>query len=432
MDTKRIMNSEAEKIVLSAILEKNDLILNVVDRLEINDFYDSKHQIIYSIMKILYSKGSLIDVTTIVELLGNDLLEVGGVSYLASLHTPTLQIKDHVNIIIEKSKMRKLNLILQRSLKEVEDGSKNAEDIVNELEKKNLEITDRKVNELVNDSKLMELTLKIVEDNFKSNGKILGIESGISILDRAINGFQKSKLYIMAGRPGMCKSAFALNVVQNASIKNNILYYNLEMPEEELGFRRIAMTSFINGIKIERGNLSDEEWTSIGQASNLIATGKVNTNCKANIHLNTIRAQAKKMKLQNGLDMIVIDYIGLISKKDMGNTAAEQISNMASGLKILAKELQLPIIALSQLNRGCEQRVDGKGGHRPMLSDLKESGGIEENADCVMLLYRDEYYNKDTEDKNCLEVDIAKQRSGRTGVIKLGWKAEYQKVLDIF
>lgn len=417
MDLKRMFNLEAETTLLGAILNKNDLMCEVIDTLDNKDFYDIKNQLIYNFMKTLYKNQSVIDVTTLIEATGNNLQDVGGITYLANLHSPMSNIKDYINIVKEKSKIRKLNSLLRRALDAVENSKSKAESIINQLEREGLEINEDDKSEIINDEQLMMLAMDLIQTNFQNGGCILGLECGLKSLDSAINGFQRSKLYVMAGRPGMCKSAFALNVAQNIGLRNTVLYYSLEMPEEELAFRRLAMRSYINSSLIERGKLDDKDWSNLGECASQISGGKVHTNCKPNIHLNTIRSQAKKISIQHGLDMIIIDYIGLMSKKDMGNTMAEQIGNIMIGLKNLAKEFKVPVIVLSQLNRGCEQRSDGQGGHRPMLSDLKESGGIEENADVVMLLYRDEYYNKDSKEKWTIECDIAKQRGGRTGVI---------------
>ncbi|MFL0198863.1 DnaB-like helicase C-terminal domain-containing protein, partial [Clostridium sp. WILCCON 0269] len=246
--------------------------------------------------------------------------------------------------------------------------------------------------------------------------------------DEALNGIQQKKLYVIAGRPGMAKSAFSLNIAQNISKHKHVLYYSLEMSAEELGIRRLAMKSYIDidTLKLEKGKMSDSQWSEISNMASTISKGHCYTDCTPGTHANTMRLQCKKLKMQNKLDVLVIDYIGIMSLKDMGDSRQEKISTVCIELKNMAKEFDIPVIALAQINRGTEIRND----KRPMLSDLKESGGIEENADVVMLLYRDGYYHKDSKEKNVIEVNIAKQRGGRTGTIKLVWQPKYQLITD--
>jgi len=429
MNTSRLSNIEAESIILGAIINRNDTITEVVDIVEATDFYHNANQIIYSNMKKLYSEGTSIDITTLVNSLQSTLTEIGGITYLSKLITSysfNPKTKDYALIVKEKSNMRKLNSILLRSLEELKSGSLKSNEIITSLETESLKIIDKFQEDMLTDVQVMEMTLGQIQSNYENGGGIIGLNTGIKALDNAINGLQKQKLYVVAGRPGMCKSAYALNICQNVSKEKNVLYYSLEMPAEELGLRRLAMTTFIDSAKIERGKLNDNEWENIGMKAAKISSQKCITNCKPNIHINTIKAQCKKAQLQNRLDLLVIDYIGLMSKKGMGDSTHEQIGNICIEFKNIAKEFNIPVIILSQLSRGCEARPD----KRPMLSDLKDSGGVEENADVVMLLYRDEYYNKDTEFKNLIECNIAKQRGGRTGTVSLGWKPEYQKITD--
>lgn len=428
MIPERFYNIEAEQQVLGAILKNNDVICDVVDIIKAEDFHDTKNQLIYTSILELYKANKSIDITILSEKLMTRLNEVGGITYLSELYGSSFpyNIKNYIEIIKEKSNMRKIKVMLQTQLNELENGKYKSFEIMNKVQSFNINTEQDK--QLINDCALMDLTIKTVEDNYKSGGRLLGIPIGIRSIDKAINGLQKEKLYIIAGRPGMAKSAFALNICQNTSKDHVVAYYSLEMSEEELGIRRLAMTSFIDSTKIERGNLDDKEWDVLiknaGQISN---DGKCFTNCRPGIDLNSIRAQCKKIQLQHELDLLIVDYIGLIDRKGMGDNLREEIGNICVGLKNISKEFKIPVIALSQINRGPESRTD----KRPKLSDLKESGGVEENADVVMLLYRDEYYNKGTEDPGVLEVDIAKQRGGRTGVLKLSWRPEYQKVTDI-
>lgn len=428
MDIKRFKNIAAEQNILGSILNTNNVLIDVVDKLESNDFYSSKHMIIYNAMYELYKENKQIDITTLYNKLGSQITEVGGLTYLSELIAAAMprHIKEHTEIVKEKSKMRNLKNSLEKTLDELYNSGKTSSDLVNTIQNLTLNLSHNLQKDTLKDSELMEKTLNIIQANYEAGGDILGLKTGINTLDRAINGLQKKKLYIIAGRPGMAKSAFALNIAQKISETKNVLYYSLEMAEEELGLRRLAMASFIDSAKIERGKLEDTEWSKIANTANFISSCKCNTNCTPAVHINTVRADCKRMQIQQGIDALIIDYIGIMSMKNMGDSIREQITNLCIQLKNIAKEFDIPVIALSQLSRGVEARAD----KRPMLSDLKESGGVEENADVVMLLYRDEYYNKETEFKNLLEVDIAKQRGGRTGRINLAWLPQYQKVAD--
>lgn len=419
-------NIQAEQEVLAAVLLDNEKILEVMDLLQPNDFYSHHNRLLYEAMINLYTQDKPIDIISLKEYFKDDLKPVGGFSYISQLASSSLGYKKaHADIVKENANMRKLQIILDGAVKDTE--KKDFKKLLRELQDRtlSLETSDEKV--FINDEELMKLTIKLAEVNHQNGGGILGIQTGITPLDKGINGLQKKKLYVLAGRPGMGKSALALNICQNISRKYNVDYYSLEMAEEELGLRRLAMTSFIDTNIIERGAMSDDEWVKMMKHASLISKNKCVTNCKPGIHLNEIRAQAKKRKLQEGLDLIIVDHIGYMDYTGMGDTIREQTSNVCLGFKKIAKELDIPIIILCQLSRGVEHRGD----KRPMLSDLKESSGIEENADVVMLLYRDEYYNKDTYDKNVIECNIAKQRGGRTGTVKLGWHGAYQKIADV-
>lgn len=427
MDVRRIANIEAEANILGSILVHNNKILTAADILESKDFYDMKNRSIYAAMIMLYKSDKKIDITTLSETLGNKLKDIT-VLYVSQLidSAPIGGIKEYCNIVKEKSKMRSLDKIMQRTLSEIESGDKNTSLIIKNLEKYIASSAVYKKSSLINDTELMNKTLNNIQKNYEMGGTILGIETGIKTLDRVLNGLQKGRFYVIAGRPGMAKSAFALNIAQNISKYKNVLYYSLEMSADELGIRRLAMKSYIDTLKLEKGKMSDGEWKKISNTASKISQGSCYTDCTPRRHINDIRFQCKKLKLQNKLDVLVIDYIGIMSIKGMGDNRQEQISNICIELKNVAKECNIPVIALAQINRGAEIRND----KRPMLSDLKESGGIEENADIVMLLYRDEYYHKNSKEKNVIEVNIAKQRSGRTGTIKLTWQPKYQLITD--
>lgn len=427
MDIRRMTNIEAEANILGAILVDNNKILTASDMLETKDFYDTKNRSIYSAMLILYKGDRKIDITTLSEILGKKLKDVT-MTYISQLieAAPIGSIKDYCSIVKEKSRLRSFNKIIQNTLIEIEGSNKNTDEIISLLEKHLVSTESAKKSDLITDTELMNSTLDVIQKNYESGGAILGMKTGIKILDEALNGLQKKRLYVIAGRPGMAKSAFALNLAQNISKSKNVLYYSLEMGAGELGIRRLAMKAYIDTLSLEKGKMSDCQWSKISNIANIISQGHCYTDCTPRRDINAIRLQCKKLKMQNKLDILIIDYIGIMSFKGMGDSRQEQISNVCIELKNMAKEFDIPVIILAQINRSAEARND----KRPILSDLKESGGIEENADVVMLLYRDEYYHKNSKEKNVIEVNVSKQRGGRTGTIKLAWQPKYQLITD--
>ncbi len=421
-----IANLQAEQDILASILVDNNIIAEVISILEPSDFFAEKNRLLYQAMSSLYTQDKPIDITTLTERFGGNLDKIGGFTHIANLLSsglPNFNI-EHVKIIKEKSNKRKLQKSLAETLENMD--KQDFKTLINSVQESAFLIDNPENAHYINDEELMTRTVQMIENNYKKGGGILGIQTKIGSLDKAINGLQKKKLYVIAARPGMGKSALALNINQRVSKEYNSLYYSLEMAEEELGLRRLAMTTLIDSERLERGNMKDSEWTSLIQKAGWIGNYKSVTNCRPGIHVNEITAQAKKLKLQNKLDCIIIDHLGLMDTKGMGDGIREQTTNICIRLKNIAKDLDIPVIVLSQLSRNCEMRAN----KRPMLADLKESGGVEENADVVMLLYRDEYYNKDTDQKNTIECNIAKQRGGRTGTIKLAWKPEYQLIAD--
>lgn len=318
-------NLEAEANILGSILIDNNKILTAADTLESKDFYDMKNRSIYSAMIILYKGGRKIDITTLSETLGKKLKDVT-ISYLSQLLESyvTGSIKDYCTIVKEKSRMRSLTKIVRNTLNEIENGSKATDIILEGLEKQLTTATYEK-SKLSTDAELMNNTIDVIQRNYENGGVILGIKTGIKTLDEALNGLQRKRLYVIAGRPGMAKSAFALNLAQNISRNKNVLYYSLEMGADELGIRRLAMRSYIDTLKLEKGKMSDSEWSKIVGASGLISEGHCYTDCAPRRGINTIKLQCKKLKMQNKLDILIIDYIGIMSLKNMGDNRQEQI-----------------------------------------------------------------------------------------------------------
>ncbi|SEG05666.1 replicative DNA helicase [Caloramator fervidus] len=423
-EVNNLYNLQAEIDVLAAVLINNNCMVDI--NLSAEEFFDTRHKNLFKAMQELFKKGTMIDTTTLVEYFKGDLSPIGGISYLSELLAAgSIFDKSKVEIIREKAKLRKLHKAILKASDDIKNN-KDFEEVFDEMQKALFTISTGDDEELETDEDLFSKIFTYIDE--QKGRDILGLKSEITDLDKALNGFQKGRLYVIAGRPGMGKSAVALNIVQNISKTNYVLYYSLEMTKEELGIRRLAMYSKLDSQKLERGQLGDQEWVKLAAGCNILSRQKCMTYAKAGIHINDIVNQAKKLKMQGKLDLLVVDHIGRLNLKGLGDSLREKITNVCIILKNLAMELNIPIIALSQLNRNPDTRQD----KRPSLSDLKESSGIEENADVILLLYRDEYYNSDSKDKKTIEVNIAKNRNGKTGRIKLIWFPEYQFVSSMY
>lgn len=425
---------EAEMSLLGAIISKNDSILDVIDFIKPDDFYKDSHKIIYKAMVDMYNKSIGIDPITLGNALGTENLQViGGATYISNLITITpssSNIKNYAKIVKEKSDRRKIIKSCEDALGQAfnNDNKTDTKEIINSLEEKLLYVGINSESRILTDSELMEKTLNMIQVNYQNGGDITGISTGYKGLDYVTNGLIKGDFIILAGRPSMGKTCLALNIANNVPKENNIALFELEMSAEKLGARRLAAKSLINATKLPRGKLEPEEWTRVVNNSSLIA-GKNNifTDTTAGQTAQDIRAKCKKIKLKHGLDIVIIDHLTLITPVNLKESRVNQISEITRNLKNMAKDLNIAVICLSQLSRAPEQRSD----HRPMLSDLRESGSIEQDADLVMFLYRDEYYNKDTDKKGILECIIAKQRDGRIGTIELSYQPEYQLITEM-
>ena len=418
-------NNEAEVNVLGAIIQDNDSICKVIDLLKPTDFYKDSNQIIYSQLKTMYENQKPIDLTTVAEGLGSRLKEVGGITYLSEIITSTISsqnIKAYAEIIKEKSILRHIELTCKQAIMGIREDKKS-EEIIPLLQ--NIETINS--NEETGDIKpVLEQFLTQLEHRYNNGGDIEGIKTHYSDIDSILGGLHKQEMIIVGARPSMGKSVFANNLAINiAKDKKKVAVFNLEMNNISTVKRMVASVSKINSYDIRDGSLNDNQWSQIGQTIGYLSTLPIKLYEKT-MTLNKILAECKKLKVQFGLEVVIIDYLQLISgnSKESRN---QEVSDISRKLKLLAKELDITIIALSQLSRAPEQRTD----HRPNLSDLRESGTIEQDADVVMFLYRDEYYNHETEDKGILECIVAKQREGATGTIKLAWVPEYQFIGDL-
>lgn len=429
---KLTVSEKAEQSVLGAILLNNDSLTEVAGVLTFQDFYYNAHQIIYSAMLELYKKAEPVDFITLTEKIRpiTNLEDVGGYSYIASLPSVidyTKNIDYYAQIVKEKSRLRQVIQACNQIISTAQTG-KSVEEVLEISEKTMFDIAqDSSSKNLRHIKDVLMSTYEVIEENYKNKGSMTGLDTGFTDLNFMTNGFQRTDLIVVGARPAVGKTAFALNIAHNAAKKGaKVAVFSLEMADTQLALRILAAECKVELSKLKSGELEEADWLKLVDSISVIAKNPVYINQTANINLMEIRSQCRKLKMQKGLDLIVIDYIQLMLPESNSENRQQEISKISRGLKILAKELDCTIMALSQVSRASEIRAN----HRPMLSDLRESGAIEQDADIVMFLYRDELFNPDTEDKNLTEVIIAKHRSGEIGTVKLVWSGKYQLLLN--
>ena len=425
---------EAEQSVLGSILLDKEAMISVSETLVPEDFYKEAHKVIYESMLKLYNIQSEIDLITLTDELRDQgyLDDIGGIAYITSLSTvvpTTSNIKYYVYIVKEKSLSRQLisaaNVIINLGY----DGSAKVEYVLENAEKKIFDISqERATNDFQPINQVISEALSMLEKLYEEKNDVTGLTTGFRDLNKKINGLQRSDLLLIAARPAMGKTAFALNLVQNAALKGDasVAVFSLEMSKEQLVQRMIASQSTVELKKIKTGTLADNDWPRITDGMAILSGAKIHIDDTPGIKISELRSKCRKLKIEKGLDLVLIDYLQLMEGEGQNESRQQEIAKISRSLKILAKELDCPVVALSQLSRAPEQRAD----HRPMLSDLRESGSIEQDADIVMFLYRDEYYNPDTEKKNIGEVIVAKNRHGETGTVELVWFGGIQKFAD--
>lgn len=427
---------EAEQAIIGSMLTDRDAVISAIEILKEEDFYREDNKAIYTAILNLYNRAEPIDIITVkseLESMGK-FEQVGGLEYLAELPEKvptTANAMKYIKIVEEKSTLRRLiktaNEIIELGYSPTED----VEDIMEGAEKKIFNIMQEKNQKGYAPIKdvLVESFTKL-EELYNRKQHITGVPSGFTELDYRTAGFHGSELILIAARPAMGKTAFALNIATNAAVKANVpvAVFSLEMSKEQLVNRILCSESMVDSNKVRTGKLEEDDWTKLAGAIGPLSEAEIFIDDTPGINITEIRAKCRKLKLEKNIGMVVIDYLQLIQGSNKrGGSREQEISEISRSLKILAKELDVPVIALSQLSRAAEQRAD----HRPMLSDLRESGAIEQDADIVMFLYRDDYYNPDTEKKNIAEVIIAKHRAGSTGTVELLWLGNYTKFVNI-
>ncbi|OKO96803.1 replicative DNA helicase [Geobacillus proteiniphilus] len=427
---------EAEQAVLGAVFLDPTALTLASERLIPEDFYRAAHQKIFHAMLRVADKGEPVDLVTVTAELAalEQLEEVGGVSYLSELadSVPTAaNVEYYARIVEEKSLLRRL---IRTAASIAQDGYTREDEIdvlLDEAERKIMEVSQRKHSGAFKNIKdVLVQTYDNIEMLHNRNGDITGIPTGFTELDRMTSGFQRSDLIIVAARPSVGKTAFALNIAQNVATKTNenVAIFSLEMSAQQLVMRMLCAEGNINAQNLRTGKLTPEDWGKLTMAMGSLSNAGIYIDDTPSIRVSDIRAKCRRLKQESGLGMVVIDYLQLIQGSGRNRENRQQeVSEISRSLKALARELEVPVIALSQLSRSVEQRQD----KRPMMSDLRESGSIEQDADIVAFLYRDDYYNKDSENKNIIEIIIAKQRNGPVGTVQLAFIKEYNKFVNL-
>ncbi len=427
---------EAEQAILGSMLTDQDAVIDAIEVLKPEDFYREDNKYIYEAIVNLYNKGEPIDIITVKsELTSIQKFEaVGGIEYLALLpdKVPLIANADkYIKIVEEKSVLRQLI----KAANEIEslgyEQTEEIDNIVDQSEKKIFDIMQGKNQKGYTPIKdvLIE-TFADLEKLYNQKEPITGVPSGFADLDYKTAGLHNSDLILVAARPAMGKSAFALNIATYAAInaKVPVVIFNLEMSKSQLVNRMLCSEAMVDSNKIRTGKIDEEDWVKLATALGPLSEAPIYIDDTPGISIAEIRAKCRKLKLEKNIGLVVIDYLQLIQGSGKRNASREQeISEISRSLKILAKELDVPVIALSQLSRAAEGRQD----HRPMLSDLRESGAIEQDADIVMFLYRDDYYNPDTDKKNIAEIILAKHRAGSTGTVELLWMGNFTKFANL-
>ena len=418
------------------MLTDKDAVIAAIEVLRIEDFYREDNKLIFEAMLSLYGRAEPIDIITVkAELVSvGKFDQVGGLEYLAVLPEKvptTANVEKYIKIVEEKALLRNLiktgNEIISSGYEQTEE----VDDIMNIAEKKIFDLSQKKGQKGYTPLKeVLVESFAELEKLYNQKGYITGVETGFIDLDYKTSGFHESDLIIIAARPAMGKSAFAINIATHAAVQTNtpVVIFNLEMSKSQVANRILCSEAMVDSNKIRTGKIEDSEWMKLANASGRLADAPIYIDDTPGISIMEIRARCRKLKLEKNIGLIVIDYLQLIQGSGKRNASREQeISEISRSLKILAKELEVPVIALSQLSRGAEKRDD----KRPMLSDLRESGAIEQDADMVMFLYRDDYYNENSEKKNIAEVILAKHRGGSTGTIELYWMGNYTKFANL-
>ena len=428
-------SAEAEKSVLGAAMLSKDALFDVMEVVKPADFYDENHKEIFQAMIDLNRKNAPVDALTVAEELKkrNSLEMVGGRAYIASLSsmTPTTSnAMEYGRIVAEKASVRRLIETADDIVTKGYDGTMDANQMLDYAESGIFEISQaRQKGQYSHIRDVLVENLAIIDRAEQMDGGLTGITTGFSKLDEMTSGMQKSDLIILAARPAMGKTAFALSLARNAAVKGkaSVMISSLEMAKEQLTQRLLSMESKVDLQTLKTGRLERRDWDDLNVALDILSNSNIHIDDTAGISIMEMKSKCRRLKAEAGLDLVIIDYLQLMNPEGKADSRTQEISVISRNLKLLARELDCPVLVLSQLSRAPEQRTD----HRPMLSDLRESGSIEQDADIVIFLYRDEYYNKeDTEKPGECEVIVAKHRRGPTGSVDVAWIERYTQFKD--
>ena len=430
---KRIMphSQEAEQSVIGSMIIDKEAISAAMELLTADDFYEKTYGLLFDAMVGLYNEGKSVDVVTLQDRLRQlgAPPQVSSLEYVGSLlsATPTsVNVREYAGIVRDKAQMRSLIRANEEISNTCYSGQEPVDEIMEDAEKRIFQVLQsRGGGDFVPIRQIVIDALKTIQAAAMNKGSVTGLPTGFKDLDYKTAGFQNSDLILIAARPSMGKTAFALNIAEHMAIRENVpvLLFSLEMSKEQLVNRLFAMEARVDASLLRNGRLSDSDWESLMYSANVLADSNLIIDDTPGISVSELRSKCRRYKLENQIGIIMIDYLQLMQGSRRAESRQQEISEISRALKGIARELQVPVVALSQLSRAVEQRPD----HRPMLSDLRESGAIEQDADVVMFLYREDYYHPDTEKKDVAEVIIAKQRNGPIGTVELAWIPKYTR-----
>jgi replicative DNA helicase len=424
-------NLEAEQSVLGSILLEPEALSRVLEVMTGEDFYREAHRKIFNSMLDLYQKGTPVDLITLTEILQNreQLEDIGGASYLISM-TDAIPSAIHVDvyarIVREKSILRRLINQATEIASKGYNFAGDAEDLLDEAEKAIFKISEAKINPLVYPlSQIIKESIGTIEQLYDRKETVTGVPSGFTQLDKLTSGFQNSDLVIVAGRPSMGKTALALNFARNAAVDHEVpvVIFSLEMSRQQLAIRMLCSEARVDSNKVRTGFIGEREWAKLTAAAGTLSEAPIFIDDSPTMTVLQMRAKARRLKSEKGLGMILVDYLQLMKGREGSERREQEISEISRSLKALAKELNLPVIALSQLNR----RPEGRDDKKPVLADLRESGAIEQDADLICFIFREEMYEENSKQKGIAEILLRKHRNGPTGSVSLTFLNEYTR-----
>ncbi|GAB6172730.1 replicative DNA helicase [Paradesulfitobacterium aromaticivorans] len=426
---------EAEQAVLGALMLDPQTGSSVFEILQAEDFYRDNHRLVFTAIRGLFESGEPIDLVTVAEVLRREgrLEQVGGLATIAEIarSVPTAANADHYAVMVgEKSLMRQLIRIAAQIAERGYEPGEEATQLLEEAEKMLLELSLKQVkNDFIPIRTILLNTFEKIEHLSNNKGNLTGVPTFFHELDRMTSGWQAADLIVIAARPSMGKTALVLNMAQNAAVRSKVpvVVFSLEMSKEQLVQRMLCSEAMVDQQRVRTGELLDSDWPKLTRAVGPLSEAPIFIDDTVGISLAELRSKARRLKRENGLGLVVIDYLQLMTVGKRAESRQQEVAQISRGLKSIARELKVPVIALSQLNRGVEQRQD----KRPIMSDLLESGAIEADADVISFIYRDEYYHPDSEKKGIAEIIVAKHRNGPVGTLELGYLKEFTKFVNL-